>query len=138
MAVARILGNSPVVPSPASASIKSPGKKKLKAKKLQRFSGTTTGDGVTKVELALVKTDTKLLKKKRCLQLSGSRAKFSKTRAVKKKCPPRNWLTATGTTSWSYKLKKTLPAGKYTLYVRATGAAGVQTTPTKKSLTLTK
>lgn len=139
LAVARILGNTPVVPAPATALIKSPSKKRLKAKKLKSFSGTATGDGITKVELALVKADSKLLKKKkRCLQLSSKKGKFSKTRAVKKKCPPSKWLAATGTTSWSYKLKKVLPAGKYALYVRATGTAGVQSTPTKKSFTLTK
>ncbi len=134
LAVARILGKTP-----ATASISHPSTKKLKARKFKRFSGTATGDGITKVELALVKTDAKLLKrKKRCLQLSNSKSNFARTKATNRKCLPSRWLTVEGTTRWSYKLRKTLPAGKYTLYLRATGAAGRQEIPTRKALTLTK
>jgi predicted phage tail protein len=58
---------------------------------------------------------------------------------VKKKCVPTKWLTATGTASWSYKLKKSLKPGQYTLYVRSVNSVGVaQATPTRKNFTLTK
>lgn len=120
----------------ASAKLKSPSKSKLKAKKFKSISGTAT-DAV-EVEVAVLKTDKSLLKKKkRCRQLSSARAKFTKVKAVKKKCAPVKWLAATGTTNWKFKLKKTLPVGKYTIYVRATGGDSVSPL-VKKSLKLTK
>jgi uncharacterized delta-60 repeat protein len=140
IAVGRLIGGEPYVPVALSTTISSPSKKKFKAKKLKRFSGTATGDGLSKVQISLLKSDSKLLKKKRrCLQMSSSSAKLSKYKAVKKKCVPKKWLNASGTTAWSYKLKKTLKPGKYTLYVRSMNALGLpQAIPTKKNFTLTK
>jgi uncharacterized delta-60 repeat protein len=139
-AVVRLVGGEVPVPVALSAKIKTPSKSKYKAKKFKRFSGTAAGDGLAKVQISVLKRDSKLLKKKRrCLHLSSSRAKLSTYKAVKKKCVPKKWLNASGTTSWSYKLKKTLKPGKYTLYVRSLNTAGVaQATLTKKSFTLTK
>jgi uncharacterized delta-60 repeat protein len=139
-AVLRLAGGELPVPVALSAKIKTPSKSKYKAKKFKKFSGTAAGDGLAKVQISVLKKDSKLLnKKRRCLQLSSSRAKLSKFKAVKKKCVPKKWLNATGTASWSYKLKKALKRGKYTLFVRSVNTAGVaQATPTKKSFTLTK
>lgn len=118
------------------AKISSPTKSKLKAKKFKSIAGSATD--ATKVQIAVLKTDKTLLKKKkRCSQLSSPRAKFKKVKAIKKKCEPVKWLDATGTGSWKFKLKKTLPVAKYTIYVRASGAGGTST-PLKKSLKLTK
>lgn len=133
---AQFIGGNPVA---LTAKIKSPSKSKLRAKKFKKISGTAGGDGLTKVEIALVRIDSKLLKKhKRCLQLSSPKAKFKKVKAVKKRCVPSKWLAAKGTSYWSYSLKKTLPRGKYTIYVRSRGVAGLQVKPAKKTLTLTK
>jgi uncharacterized delta-60 repeat protein len=138
--VLRLAGGEVPAPVALSSTITSPNKSKYKAKKLKKFAGTATGDGLAKVQVALLKPDSKLLKKKkRCYQLTGNKAKFKKYKAVKKKCVPVKWLNATGTTSWSYKLKKTLKPGKYTLYVRSLNTSGVaQNALTKKSFKLTK
>lgn len=118
------------------AKIKSPSRSKLKARKFKSISGTATD--ATKVQIAVLKTDKKLLKKrKRCSQLSSPKAKFKKVKAVKKKCAPVEWLNATGASSWKFKLKKKLPVARYTIYVRAIGAGGTST-PIKKSLKLTR
>ena len=126
-AVARLQAN-PVIPVSApvlSAKVTSPKGKSIAAKKLKKFAGTaaTTSGSVTKVEIALQRTDKKLLKKsKRCLWLSSNRAKFKKVKASKsEKCSKPKWLKASGTVKWSYKLKKKLPKGSYVLQVRVTG-----------------
>lgn len=123
-------------PRKPTAKIKSPSKSKLKAKKFKRLSGSSTE--ASSVQVAILKTDKTLLrKKKRCLQMKNAKAALKKVKAVKGKCQPSVWLSAKGTASWSYKLTKTLKAGKYTLYVRARGAGGTSDNA-KKSLTLTK
>lgn len=139
-AVVRLTGGEVPAPIALGAKIKTPSKSKYRAKKLKKFSGTAVGDGLASVQISLLKKDSRLLKKKRlCSQLSGNKAKFKKYKAVKKKCSPRKWLNASGTTAWSYKLKRALRPGKYTLYVRSLNAAGTaQTSPAKKSFTLTK
>lgn len=127
-----------------SAKISTPKKSKTSAKKLTKFAGTASSNKgtVTKVEVALQRVDTKLLKKKkRCIWLSGNKAKFKQNKAVKKKCSKQRWLKASGTTSWTYKLKRKLPKGKYVLSVRATSIDGsvrvVQSKPTVKKFKVT-
>jgi uncharacterized delta-60 repeat protein len=138
--VVRLLGGEVSKPLIApSATISIPKKSKLSVAKFMKISGSATGDGLTSVEIAVVRSDAKLLKqKRRCLQLASNKAKFKKVKAVNKKCVPSKWLRTKGTTNWSYKLKRKLPTGRYSIYARAKGAAGVQATPTKKSLKLTK
>ena len=80
MVVARLLlADDPVVP-PADPvlTITSPSKKKLKRAKLRKLAGTAGPAGlVKKVEVALLRKDSKLLKKKkRCQWLSSAKAKF--------------------------------------------------------------
>lgn len=139
--VVRLLGDDPPGAGSAPAAkpstkFKSPSKSKLKAKKFKEISGTATN--AFAVQVAVLKTDKSLLKKKkRCSQLASARARFTKVKAVNKKCQPVKWLTATGTSGWKFKLKKTLPASSYTIYVRATGPGGLST-PAKKSLKLTE
>lgn len=127
---------TPATPKPKT-KFKSPSKSRLSARKFKSVSGTASN--ATRVEVAILKTDKTLLKKKRrCLQLSSSnRARFAKVRSVKRKCVPSKWLKASGASSWKLKIKKRLPTGKYTIYVRATGSGGTST-PAKKSLTLTR
>jgi uncharacterized delta-60 repeat protein len=105
--------------------ISSPAKKSLKASKLKSFAGTAGPAGeIKKVEIALQRKDSKLLKKKKCAWLSSAKAKFKNTSATKGKCTKFRYLAATGTTSWKYALKRALPAGKYVLTARVTLASG--------------
>jgi hypothetical protein len=122
--VAKLHGPDDIVPG---SKISSPKKSKNPAKKLKSFSGTASPvDSVAKVEIALQRVDSKLLKKKKkCLWLSSNKAKFKQVKAKKKKCSTLRWLKASGTNKWSYKLKKSLPRGSYVLTVRATGSNGV-------------
>jgi uncharacterized delta-60 repeat protein len=125
-------------PQAASAGFASSLKSKMKAKKLKTIKGTASGTQLTKVELALQKVDTKLLKKKkRCTYIKSTKNTIKKIKAVKKKCVPSVWIAATGTTNWSVKLKKVLKPGKYVISVRATGLAGIGAVKSKK-VTLTK
>lgn len=132
--------DDPTVTAPKS-KISTPTKSKIAAKKLTRFTGSaSTNDGVvSKVEIALQRVDSKLLKKsKRCLWLSSNKAKFKKVKAVNKKCSAPKWLKAKGASKWSYKLSKKLPKGNYALSVRATASDGtVQAKPATKKFKIT-
>ncbi|HVL94906.1 MAG TPA: hypothetical protein VM266_03520 [Solirubrobacteraceae bacterium] len=88
------------------------------ARKPKSFSGTASDDkGVSKVEVAV-----QLKKGKKCRQMTrkGTFVKLAKCDA------PTSWLAAKGTTKWSYKLRKKLKKGSYTLFARATDSAGQQ------------
>jgi DNA-binding beta-propeller fold protein YncE len=113
---------------------------RVKAKSLTKFTGTASdSDGeVTKVQIAVVQATggahvarvAKATKHRRkphpaCRQLS-SKGTLSASNAKKGKCAPTVWLTATGTTKWTYKLHKRLPKGRYTIYARATDDAGLK------------
>lgn len=90
----------------------------LRARKASRrvVSGTATDDNkVVKVEIALVhKTGGN------CRELLAS-GRFSKKRRCRR---PRSFITAKGTTRWSYKLRHRLKRGYYVVYSRATDDAG--------------
>jgi uncharacterized delta-60 repeat protein len=133
----RYWGDSPA-PQPASVAFAKSVKSKLKASKAKKFAGTTGGTGVTKVELAIQKVNSKLLKKsKKCTYVKSAKATTKNFKAVSGKCVPGSWLTAKGTASWSVKLSKALKPGKYVLSARSTGFLGFSTVITK-SVTLTK
>ncbi|MGH2958456.1 MAG: hypothetical protein ACRDKE_02545 [Solirubrobacterales bacterium] len=96
-------------------------------------SSTSSSDAITKVQIALRKRDSK-----ECIWLTGSSGNFKKTKQTKGKCSTYRWVTASGTTSWSLKLKKKLSAAKYELRTRVTLASGAVessfSTKTNKSL----
>jgi hypothetical protein len=100
--------------------------KKVKSAKLKKIHGTASDpdDGVAKVEIAVTGTTggAHAAATPRCLRLT-SRGTLKVTKAVRKRCTPL-FLKATGTTTWSFKLKKRLPKGRYTVYSRATDRAG--------------
>ena len=100
----------------------------VKAKSLKSFRGTAAdADG----DLALVRVGVVRTVGKRCqtLQKSG-RLKTSKK--VGGRCVPAVFHDATGTSTWKLKLRKRLPAGRYTIYAQAVDAAGhAQTSFTK-------
>lgn len=113
---------TPISQAPAPAANAAPeakiGKlaKAAKVKKLKGFSGTASDDkGVAKVQIALV-----LKKGKKCTQLK-SNGKFAK---LKKCAAPTSFVSAKGTATWSYKLKRKLAKGSYTLFARATDNVG--------------
>lgn len=111
------------VGAPAS-KVKYPKHKgKYSPNKARKFSGSAetsvAGDAVTKIEIALRRVDSKT-----CFWLSSSSVKFKSSKPSKGKCSSLRWIVASGTTSWSYKLKKDLPDGDYELYVRARLASG--------------
>jgi uncharacterized delta-60 repeat protein len=135
--LARIWGDSPA-PQPATVAFAASVKSKSKAKKTKKFAGTAGGTGVTKVELAIQKVDSKLLKKsKKCSYVKGKSGTTKNFKAVAGKCAPGAWLAASGTGVWSLKLSKALKPGKYVLSARSTGVLGVSPVITK-SITLTK
>jgi hypothetical protein len=116
-------GGTPSGPAPAPTAAPAPAtdatpdaKLGKVAKKPRSFKGTATDDkGVAKVEVAL-----QLKKGKKCSQMTA-KGKFVKLA----KCDaPTSWLLAKGTAKWSYKLKKKLKKGGYTVFARATDTAG--------------
>lgn len=115
---------APVIPT-ATARIKSPGKSRLRRRNLKAISGTATGVGaaVAKVEIALIKLGPR--KSKRCVWLRSGKPSFRKVRRPRAGCKTQRWITAKGTTKWSLKLKRGLPAGKYKVYARATPVGGL-------------
>lgn len=133
----RIWGDHPA-PQPVTAAFSAKLKSKTRARKLRRISGTSAGTGVSSVEVAIQKLDSKLLKKSgRCRYLKSTRGRQSRPRAVGGTCVPNVWLPARGNELWSLSLSKALKPGKYVLSVRATGTLGVGGVTTKK-VTLTK
>lgn len=134
--IQRILGEYVDPPSPpvaATVKFASSLKSRLKASRLKSISGTAAGSGVSRIEIAVQKVDSKLLKKsRRCLFVKSSRGALSKVRSVRGKCSNPKWLVAKGTASWSYRLSRSLKPGRYVVSARATGSAGVGKTLTKK------
>lgn len=85
-----------------------------KASSMKGWKGSASDDkGVKLVEIALVRKDGK-----KCKSL-GSNGKLKKS-----SCKPATWLAAKGTTKWTFKLKRKLESGRYSLYSRATDTAG--------------
>ncbi len=63
-------------------------------------------------------------KRGRCLVLQAN-GKLKSSRANRHDlCTKRTFLKAKGTTNWSFKLKKRLPKGSYTIFARATDSTG--------------
>lgn len=125
--VVRLLGDPPTTPTTKAkliptARISSPKQSKLSARRLTRFAGSAGPKGqVRRVEIALQRVDSKLLKRRnRCLWLANSRARFKSARAARHRCKPIRWLRTKGGSHWSYRLRRHLKRGKYTLFVRVT------------------
>ena len=104
----------------------------VRARRLTRFTGTATDpDGdLASVRIALVRVGrgVKALlaqnQPKGCAALASS-GRLRTFKATKGRCIPKTFLRATGTASWSYKLKRRLPAGSYVLYVQAIDRSGL-------------
>jgi hypothetical protein len=98
---------------------------KVKARKLKRIHGTAADadDGVARVDVAVTRaTGGAHAAAAKCLRLT-SRGKLKKSKPIGKRCAPL-FLRASGTTTWTFRLKKRLPKGRYVVYSRATDVAG--------------
>jgi uncharacterized delta-60 repeat protein len=138
--VVRLMGDyvAPAVITPLTVKFNAL-KSSQTAAKFKKFAGTAGGTGLAKVQIAIQRIDSKLLKKsKKCKFVKSTSGSTKSYKAVKGKCAPTAFLSAKGTTSWSFSLKKSLPPGKYKLFARATGAGGTQSSIVSKSLTLKK
>jgi uncharacterized delta-60 repeat protein len=133
-ALVGLLGNG----QPPTSAITSPSKSKLARKKLKKIAGTAGPAGdIAKVEIAIRRIDAKQLKRKRCLWIKNSKGAVKKVTDKKRKCTAQVWLKASGTTKWSYKLKRRLPKGSYRIYSRTTLSNGVvQTSFSSKAKSL--
>ncbi|HET9593643.1 MAG TPA: delta-60 repeat domain-containing protein [Solirubrobacterales bacterium] len=151
MSVTRYLGDpqpvavpiaAPVAQNkPAHATMKAV-PKKLGVGELRAFVGTAVdpdGNGVKKVQIALVKRARGGVKAKasatarlRCFALN-SKLRFKRVRPKGKQCP-QIWLTAKGTSKWSFKLKGVLTAGKYVVFARAVDGKGLAETSFSRKL----
>lgn len=124
----RLLTAPDAAPGSGAPTVKitSPPKRSLKASKLKSFAGTAGPAGsIKKVEIALQRKNSKLLKKhKKCSWLSSSKAKFKNNSAKHGKCSKLRYLKASGTTNWKYKLSKSVPVGSYALTARVTLISG--------------
>lgn len=120
--------------------------KKIRAEKLKGFSGTASdpdGDGVKRVQIALVKRVKKAGRKGvkgsraglRCFALKNAKARlrFKRVKPKGKQCPQR-WLTVKGKQKWSFKLKGALPPGRYVVFARATDGEGLAETKFSRKL----
>jgi hypothetical protein len=112
-------GGAPPSATNAPPSSKVSVSKKIKSKSLKTLKGTAKDDGsVAKVEIGVLQ----MLKGGKCKQLSssGSFRTVSGARCTE----PTAFLAAKGTKSWSYKLKKRFPKGRYVVFSRATDDKG--------------
>lgn len=136
----RSASHDPVTPQPVpiinpGSKIRIPSGNSIPASKLKIAAGTATPRGrLSRVAIAVQRVDRKALKRGKCRFLKNRKAKFKSVKARKGRCNSPIWLTATGTDSWNYTLKKRLPKGKYVLSVRATATDGTrQAIPATKS-----
>lgn len=82
---------------------------------------------VRRVGVAIRRLDSKLLKRGQCRWLTHGGTRSVKTRATKGTCKSPVFMSATGTSTWKFKLRRPLPIGKYRLHVRATLKSGATT-----------
>jgi hypothetical protein len=93
-------------------------KKSVKSSSFKSIAGTAADDGsVSRMDIAVV---TGKGSNCRAMTSSGSFSKGS--------CTSPRFLRASGTTRWSYKLKKKLKKGSYVVFARATDDTGATTT----------
>jgi hypothetical protein len=102
----------------------------ITAAKLKLFQGTSVGASspVASVAIALERIAggavvSKAKAKPQCWALAAS-GKIVSVKPTGRKCPALRFLKATGTTKWTFRLKRQLPPGKYVLTSRATDTAG--------------
>jgi hypothetical protein len=109
----------PAVDAPPSVKIKDLGKS-VKAKSLRGIAGTAADDhAVTSVQIAVLQVRSR--GHASCRQLAPSGLLIA-LRVKAGTCAPSHWLTAKGTSSWSFALLRRLPPGTYIFAARAKDA----------------
>jgi uncharacterized delta-60 repeat protein len=130
----RLLADTPAAATEPSIRVTAPAGKRVKAKKLKTFAGTAAPNGqVAGVRIAVQRVDRALLKQdQRCLWLRNHRGAFKNVKATHKSCSRPLYRAATGTATWSYKLRRSLDKGKYVLYAQVRLADGRTATVRKQ------
>lgn len=103
--------------------------------KLTKISGTASGGTISRVKLAIERVDSKLLKKKKRCVFVKSTKRTTKRVKVKttKTCGVGVTINAKGTSSWSLKFSKSLPAGQYRITAIALASSGAKTATFSRS-----
>lgn len=122
-------------------ALMNPVPKKLGIGKLSVFTGKAYpgSNGVQKVQIALMKVTRGGARasrepKRHCFVLKNAKPRLMRVRARPYAPCPQRWLTVTGTRRWSFKLKGTLPPGKYVVYARAIDTTGLAETSFSRKL----
>ena len=101
--------------------------KRVKAAKLKRFTGTASGS-LRRVELSLVRLQGGAkIAVARC-QALGSKGTLRGLKPSRGRCKASGYLSAKGTTRWTFTLKRKLPAGTYVVSSRAVSTTGAKET----------
>ena len=106
------------------------GKQPLRRSTLKTIRGTASATGGT---LRRVEVSIRRIEPRRCAWVTSRRAAIKRTRQVKGRCTKPVWITASGTTTWSLKLARALPAGRYEIRSRARLADGTTESSTARS-----
>ena len=92
----------------------------VKARRLKRIRGTA--QDAARVHVAVIR-----VKGRKCFALTR-RGTFAR-RTGPRRCSPRAFFRANGTATWSFRLKRRFPPGRYRIYSRATAADGSRESP---------
>ncbi len=106
------------------------GKQPLPRSRLRTIRGTASATGGT---LRRVQVSIRRIEPRRCAWVTSRRGTIKRSRQVKGRCTKPVWITASGTTTWSLKLARALPAGRYEIRSRARLADGTTESSTARS-----
>lgn len=110
------------------SNLTSVGSGTIKATALKAIEGTASG-AVARTDVAVLQLPTGVRKAgASCRSLSSARGRFTDVPVANGQCEGAVWLRAKGKKKWSFKLRKTLPKGRYAIYSRAIAANGVSET----------
>ena len=99
----------------------------VRARAWRRVAGTAVDDhAVRRVQISVVRR-TRAAGRLRCRALTA-RGRWRTYRPAGRSCRPRFLLAARGTTTWSLRLKRHLPGGRYAITSRATDDGGQRET----------
>jgi PKD domain len=104
------------IAAPLAVRIAKP-RRGTRARRLRRLRGTASGP-VALVQLALVRTSGG------CRRLRASGRLTAARPAGRSGCRRGRFLKARGTRNWNFRLRRRLPAGRYTVWARARSASG--------------
>jgi hypothetical protein len=95
------------------------------ARDLTEVDGTSSGKA-RQVQVGMVQlVDGARAAAAGCRSLASPRGRFTRMPLENGRCTKVRWLRAQGTRRWRFKLRKTLPRGRYVIYSRALDKSGV-------------